>query len=272
MPTRRTGFTLIELLVVIAIIAILAAILFPVFARAREQARKTTCLSNLKEMGLASLMYVQDYDEQFPWLMQDGRTNNDSTGLSYGLPDGISRPGWTVNMDNQYGLFMEDKFQPYIKNFGLFACPTLKADPVHTDPTTGLALNEYGSYGYAFGGQGAGLANASPRFTSIPLELFVRIVGPLMGPPYDTGNPQNYYIAGQPLAAVGSPSNSIVAFCNSYGAHQGVTDADVIPAVLGGDGKEVNGATLAVFADGHAKFKTGTFWDLVRQIMTPLQQ
>ncbi len=63
---RKSGFTLIELLVVIAIIAILAAILFPVFARAREKARQTTCTSNLKQLALGMLMYVQDYDEKFP--------------------------------------------------------------------------------------------------------------------------------------------------------------------------------------------------------------
>jgi len=62
---RRTGFTLIELLVVIAIITILAAILFPVFAKAREKARQTSCLSNLKQLGTAALMYAQDYDEMF---------------------------------------------------------------------------------------------------------------------------------------------------------------------------------------------------------------
>jgi len=63
---RRRGFTLIELLVVIAIIAILAAILFPVFAKAREKARQVTCLSNCKQMGLAIMQYIQDYDETYP--------------------------------------------------------------------------------------------------------------------------------------------------------------------------------------------------------------
>ena len=62
----RRGFTLIELLVVIAIIAILAAILFPVFARAREKARQASCLSNLKQLGLGLMMYAQDYDERLP--------------------------------------------------------------------------------------------------------------------------------------------------------------------------------------------------------------
>src|SRR4028119_1194142 len=69
------GFTLIELLVVIAIIAILAAILFPVFARARESARKASCLSNLKQIGLGIMQYQQDYDEKFPMLHY-----NDSVG------------------------------------------------------------------------------------------------------------------------------------------------------------------------------------------------
>src|SRR5579864_98847 len=75
--TTRRGFTLIELLVVIAIIAILAAILFPVFAHAREKARQTSCLSNLKQLGQAMLMYAQDYDERFcPVLARTDRTQN----------------------------------------------------------------------------------------------------------------------------------------------------------------------------------------------------
>jgi len=66
-PRKQRGFTLIELLVVIAIIAILAAILFPVFAQAREAARKTACTSNLKQIGMAFALYTQDFDECFPW-------------------------------------------------------------------------------------------------------------------------------------------------------------------------------------------------------------
>ncbi len=78
----RRGFTLIELLVVIAIIAILAAILFPVFAKAREKARQSSCLSNLKQIGLATLQYVQDYDETLPFYWHSGFNMNVQTRLA----------------------------------------------------------------------------------------------------------------------------------------------------------------------------------------------
>ncbi|RYF37083.1 MAG: DUF1559 domain-containing protein, partial [Cytophagaceae bacterium] len=78
----RNAFTLIELLVVIAIIAILAAILFPVFARARENARKTSCLSNMKQMGLGIVQYTQDYDGTYP-------QNYNGSTTSYGWADAI---------------------------------------------------------------------------------------------------------------------------------------------------------------------------------------
>jgi prepilin-type N-terminal cleavage/methylation domain-containing protein len=71
-PTQRSGFTLIELLVVIAIIAILAAILFPVFAKARDRARQTTCTSNLKQIGLAAMQYLRDWDDTYPSVHSPG--------------------------------------------------------------------------------------------------------------------------------------------------------------------------------------------------------
>jgi len=98
---RRHGFTLIELLVVIAIIAILAAILFPVFARAREKARQTSCLSNIKQLGLGILMYTSDYDESYPAV---------TWAQSYPAYNGVL--GWPLTV------------QPYLKNWQVGICPS----------------------------------------------------------------------------------------------------------------------------------------------------
>ena len=108
----QRGFTLIELLVVIAIIAILAAILFPVFAQAREAARKTTCLSNNKQIGLAAMQYIQDYDETFP--AQKWWGNN----LWDGWP--VLRSGILGATGDNY----KDALFPYTKNEQIWICPT----------------------------------------------------------------------------------------------------------------------------------------------------
>jgi len=117
---KRKAFTLIELLVVVAIISILAAILFPVFARARENARRAGCLSNLKQIGLGWMMYAQDYDERTP------RYNNWMNAL-----------------------------QPYVKSGQVFVCPSAentsvrgKSGTAGCDPTSRNSnLNFWGSYG-----------------------------------------------------------------------------------------------------------------------------
>lgn len=113
---KRRGFTLIELLVVIAIIAILAAILFPVFARAREKARQTSCLSNLKQLGLGMVMYAQDYDETFPRMAFGGYLD---------APPAPEDPTW--NLRTQNGLWYKTwptSIYPYVKNIQLFRCPS----------------------------------------------------------------------------------------------------------------------------------------------------
>jgi prepilin-type N-terminal cleavage/methylation domain-containing protein/prepilin-type processing-associated H-X9-DG protein len=115
----RKGFTLIELLVVIAIIAILAAILFPVFAQAREKARQTTCASNMKQMGLAMLMYAQDYDETFCGKGRDGE------GQSTPVVPGDTM--FNYNPASGYGYYYRSwasNIYPYIKNVQIFRCPS----------------------------------------------------------------------------------------------------------------------------------------------------
>lgn len=100
---RTSGFTLIELLVVIAIIAILAAILFPVFAQAREKARQISCLSNVKQIGLGLAMYVQDYDETMPAAFAGINPVNNGT----------------INV-----IGFENQIAPYVKNKAIYVCPS----------------------------------------------------------------------------------------------------------------------------------------------------
>jgi prepilin-type N-terminal cleavage/methylation domain-containing protein/prepilin-type processing-associated H-X9-DG protein len=114
-PPRRRGFTLIELLVVIAIIAILAAILFPVFAQARDKARQSSCMSNTRQMAIAMLQYTQDYDETFPRDTFDGQKT-----------------------------FWMDYVQPYVKNTSIWICPSRGSTNKHVNPER---ANDFTAYG-----------------------------------------------------------------------------------------------------------------------------
>jgi len=144
---RVGGFTLIELLVVIAIIAILAAILFPVFAQAREKARATSCLSNNRQVATAFLMYTQDYDETMPLAFYKGVDTNDEA-LKSGIP--------------RYYVTPQFVMQPYFKSWQLFRCPSAGDDGGIFSPGSSAAwfsnwsrFNNYG-YNYAYLGHWGG--------------------------------------------------------------------------------------------------------------------
>jgi prepilin-type N-terminal cleavage/methylation domain-containing protein/prepilin-type processing-associated H-X9-DG protein len=119
---RYRGFTLIELLVVIAIIVILAAILFPVFARARENARRSSCQSNLKQIGLGVMQYTQDYDETMVRSWFGAHGYNDETPVDYKWMDAI---------------------EPYVKSTQVYTCPSATGDQHKYIPRT---KSRYGSY------------------------------------------------------------------------------------------------------------------------------
>lgn len=161
---KRTGvraFTLIELLVVIAIIAILAAILFPVFAKAREKARETSCASNLKQIGLAFMQYVQDYDEQEPY---NGPANQATPAGTNNVAIDFEYPGWISN-----------SVVPYTKSQQLFDCPSRQDG--WTDPNNSNRAVSY-SYNYEalyFGVGNVPYANGVPSLAAInsPSTLIV---------------------------------------------------------------------------------------------------
>src|SRR5579871_3500922 len=125
----RFGFTLIELLVVIAIIAILAAILFPVFAQAREKARQTMCLSNMKQISLAVLMYVQDYDEVTPLAY-----HNAATGDANGTDTNFYESWWAM-------------IYPYNKNNQVTSCPSNPNNKFPVSSILDVRLGLKASYG-----------------------------------------------------------------------------------------------------------------------------
>jgi prepilin-type N-terminal cleavage/methylation domain-containing protein/prepilin-type processing-associated H-X9-DG protein len=133
---RRRAFTLIELLVVIAIIAILAAILFPVFAQARDRARAAACLSNSKQLGLALMQYTQDYDETLPHHSGD----------------------FADFLNPAVGANWAKSIQPYCKNVGILKCPSSVISPSSNTATQGPNLNSYQGNGVVLSRLGTGLA------------------------------------------------------------------------------------------------------------------
>lgn len=224
---RQQGFTLIELLVVIAIIAILAAILFPVFAQARESARQTNCLSNQKQLALGILMYANDFDEKMPIV---GSAIEPGTLLNGQKLNGQPFNGWSLVM------------QPYTKNRGMFLCPSMPK---------------------MFSGSGACAAfNGQPITNNYAYNYFLGADASYpYGDYYRSPDGTDTWITPIQMSAISQPANTI-AFMHSgsvppYGATWGCTYVTIEtpdfynkirPRVI-----HKNGDNLS-FTDGHSKW------------------
>jgi prepilin-type N-terminal cleavage/methylation domain-containing protein len=263
--TRRrsaSAFTLIELLVVIAIIAILAAILFPVFAQARAKARQASCTSNVKQLSLSFMMYVQDYDESYPFW---------AWGQSY--------YAGTPTPENFTSIWF-NAIYPYVKNAGVYACPSANdhstitqnkmwawtnntdltldhIDPALVNATINYGMSEPLEQGSAFGNYGSPTTLAAlpkPADTLMIADCQNGLTAET--PPTSATDPVGRQILGR-VAYPNAPANCWPNTAACGAAQDDPGSQPGFPAVFDSQARH-SGGDLIGFADGHAKWLRDT--------------
>ncbi len=239
---RLFAFTLIELLVVIAIIAILAAILFPVFARARENARRSSCQSNLKQIGLGVLQYTQDYDERFPMAYTDPNGAGTFSG-------GATQQGWAQML------------QPYLKSTQIFQCPSETSPPANVNATDatfgGPGYSDYWYNSLLAGSNGltAGSSVSQAAVSSVAQTVMCGDGSASNGTGANAVNP-----AAAGTAAYQSAGASAYPFAS--------TNTGGTPAIIPNSSAQRHLETVNfLFADGHVKSLKGDTVDTMSAVL-----
>lgn len=220
---RVVGFTLIELLVVIAIIAILAAILFPVFARARDRANQTTCLSNIKQIGLAFQVYASDWGGLFPPQDTDAAGTLGYFNWTYGWNNWTAAPMFKASIE-----YLVYALNPYIGGYQIWFCPNDVWQDLGTEPFGTLARTTAGEISYSYAVQWSTWLDNPPSM-------------------HDPACPAQI---NEPLDSISSnPSEQLLMTDNGFADSPGPTLANYQFAH--------NQGTNAVYLDGHATFLPG---------------